>query len=539
MSKDWMNRGLNRRRLLTGATLSLCAPALILPGRARAATPADALVIGGSIDNVASFDPAVDIGDVMQIASRNLYDFLVSPADGQRGRMVPDLAERWSVGPDGKAWTFHLNPQARFASGNPVTSADVAYTYVRVLKLGQAGGSRSLAIGFKADTIEAAIRTPDSATVVITFPDAYAPAIVMAYLSNWHHGIVDSVLLKQREQNGDYGSGFLRASSAGSGAYRLTQWRPNDLIVLERNDRAWRNPAPMRRILIRHVPEPNAMQLALQKGDIDLAYRPPLEHVKTASSDPALQTILGPAWLPQHVGMNVGRGPLANTKARQALKHLINYAALPTLCGEFSLPQQSLLEPHHVGYTGRAPFRLDLERARALLTEAGLPGGFTTTLRSRDYSVLPPVLEEFQQNAAKVGVQIKLSFELGSTLFPAWRGRDYDIAGGASNSYDDSDDGATDFMDNPDNEDRAYRGRRASRSAWQNAEAQTLVTAGRTEQDTAKRAAIYQRLETIFFDEGPFIMFCNDLFAMTARKSVQDVRFRPDLYLGAARKTVA
>ena len=524
---------MKRRRFLMSAPAMMGSVVAVCP--AHAATPPDSVVISFGIDNMGTMDPAIDVG-AYQYFVRNLYDYLVGLDPNDLGKPVPELARSWDVDADGRTWTFRMDPSARFASGNPVTAHDAAWSFIRTVRMGRTGSSHASALGFTPDTIDKAFVAADDATLRITMPQAYAPAIVLGFLAQFNQCILDSKLVREREQSGDWGAGFLRTNSAGSGAFRVSQWRPNELIVLDRNERYWRGAPAMRRVLIRHMTEATAIQLALEKADIDLGLNPPADILRKVQSMSDLKAVVGPPGLVWHAAMNVGRKPFDNPRVRLAIKHLFNYEAIPRLLGPFGIAQQSFLQPSHVGFSGQAPFRLDLDRARALLAEAGLAQGFSCSMRSANSGIMPTIVEEFQQNAAKVGIQIKLNYEAGATLYPAWRNRDYDLIAGATDSTPESNVGATDFLYNTNNEDRSQNNRRAWRSGWQQPEAVRLVEAARTEMDATRRAALYGRLERIFFDEGPFVVLYSNRSAVSARRNVDGVDFRPELRLANVTK---
>jgi peptide/nickel transport system substrate-binding protein len=521
-----------RRTFLAGL------PAAAIAHHACAATPQDAAVMAVAIDNLGTFDPAIDVG-ALQYFIRNMYDYLVGRDPTTPGRFVPAIAQSWEVAADGRSWTFRLDPQARFVSGNKVTADDVAYSFVRTVKLGRTGSSHALALGFTADNIAAAFTVIDKMTLRVVMPQPFAPAIVLTFLSQYNQAILDQQLLRSKEQAGDFGAGFLQTNSAGSGPFRVSQWRPNELIVLQRDEQSWHGHVAMRRLLLSHVPEPTAAELALEKNDVDLVWSPPNDMLRHIATLPDLKAVLGPPGLPWHIAMNVLRKPFDDVRVRQAMKYLVNYAAIPGLVGKYGIAQPSFLQPAHIGYTGRNAYRLDLDRAHALLAEAGLPDGFSTTLRSSNNAVVAPIVEEFQQNAAKVGVKIRLTYESGGTLYPAWRQRDYDMACGATDATPEADVAATDFLYNTDNEDRAQNNRRAWRSGWVNAEAVKLVQAGRVEMDEQKRAEVYQRIEALFFEQAPYIMLLANFAAVSARRNVDGVAFYPEPRLADVTKQQA
>ena len=83
--------------------------------------------------------------------------------------------------------------------------------------------------------------------------------------------VVDSKVAMEHEADGDMGNGWLKTNSAGSGAYIIKSWTPNDSVVLEANPNYRGGAAKLKRVVIRHIPEASAQRLALEKGDVDIA----------------------------------------------------------------------------------------------------------------------------------------------------------------------------------------------------------------------------------------------------------------------------
>ena len=102
---------------------------------AQAKTPADQLIVGMSLVNLFSIDPANAPGLDASGINANLYDTLVKRDHGNPEKHLPQLAQSWTVSEDGKRITFQLRDDVKFHSGNPLTAEDVAWSLYRVMKL--------------------------------------------------------------------------------------------------------------------------------------------------------------------------------------------------------------------------------------------------------------------------------------------------------------------------------------------------------------------------------------------------------------------
>ena len=233
---------------------------------AFAETPDDQLVVGFSMTNVLTLDPAAITGrEPVQILA-NVYDGLVSLDAKDRAKVNPDLAESWEIAPDGKSITFHLRDGATFASGNPVTAEDVVWSLNRLMTLNLAQASFLKTHGFTADNAAASFTAPDAKTVVVTLPKPVDPRIIVQTLGIVGPGsVLDSKLVMENEKDGDLGRRLAQHPLGRLGQVRLRGLegqRPGD-------------PDPQRRLLGRaerdeahhHAPHPGEPEPAADAGE--------------------------------------------------------------------------------------------------------------------------------------------------------------------------------------------------------------------------------------------------------------------------------
>ena len=126
-------------------------------------------------------------------------------------------------------------------------------------------------LGWTPDNVDQMVTAPDDSTLKVTITVNYAPTLVYALLGSVVGSVVDMKAAMAHDGNGDMGNGWLKTNSAGSGAYVLKSWTPNDSVVLEANPNYRGGAAKLKRVVIRHVPEASAQRLALEKGDVDIA----------------------------------------------------------------------------------------------------------------------------------------------------------------------------------------------------------------------------------------------------------------------------
>jgi peptide/nickel transport system substrate-binding protein len=409
--------------------LAVLFAALLLAPPASAQSRSETLVV------VMEFGPnSMDIHGVganfrTYMASWNLYDRLLSYGtktlpDGTRSYdhtvLKPELAESWAVAPDGMSVTFKLRRDARFHDGTPVTARDVKWSFDRAVTVG----------GFPTFQMRAgSLEKPEQFVAVDdhtfridfvrkdkwTLPDLAVPVPV----------IINSALARKHATDKDpWAMDWLKTNPAGGGAYRLESWKQGQETVYGRFDDWKSGPLPkIRRVIVREVPSAGTRRALLERGDTDVSLDfPPRDVVEMARSGKL--TVVGTPVENAviYVGMNAKNPPFSNVKVRQAVAHVVPREKIfeTALFGRGAL----LNTPIATNTFGHDPalwtYKHDPGRARALLSEAGYPNGFETTLsfdigNSTVYEPAAILLQE-----ALAGIGIKTTIE---KITPAnWRG---------------------------------------------------------------------------------------------------------------------
>ncbi|MBC7578745.1 MAG: ABC transporter substrate-binding protein [Tardiphaga sp.] len=481
----------------------------------QAATPKTALVMAWNIDAISTFDPAqvgeVVTNEILQNTCDSLVDF--DPADERK--IVPLFAESWTVSPDRQTITFKIRNGAKFPSGNIATAQDVAQSMQRVVKLGSGNATTLTEYGFTKDNVDQRITAPDDATVVLTFDKAYPTTLVMQAIgANRVSAAMDIKVLMANQLNGDMGNKYLATHTECIGPYRLAQWNASESVLLQANDNYWGVKPAIKRVLIKHVAEAGTQRLMLGQGDVDVARDLTPEDLKDfeTSNDITIAKVLKPQlffWT-----FNTTEGPFGNEKVRLAMRYLIDYDGLAkTVMTNLGVPRASFAQIGAVGALDESegqPFKLDLDKAKALLTEAGYADGFTAKLIFGTLQHSAPLAQSVQQNAARVGVKLTLERMSNAQLFAKVRGRDYQSAMQAwQTSVPDAHGNASRLVYNPDSRPEAKLTQiPVWRTGFQSKELNEKVDVALLEPDVAKRNALYAELQRDAMAKGPFaIMF--------------------------------
>jgi peptide/nickel transport system substrate-binding protein len=517
------------RRLKPSAALIAAGLGLALPLALQAATPKTAMVMAWNIDAISTFDPAqigeVVTGELMDNTCDTLAQF--DPKD--ESKVIPLFAESWDVSPDRKQITFHLHKGAKFPAGGVATAHDVAEGLQRVVKLGFGNAAALSEFGFTKANVDQSIVATDDATLVIKLDRAYPTTLILQSIAaNRVSAVLDMKTIMSKAQNNDMGNKFLTTNTACVGPYSLTKWNAGESIVLTANEEYWGPKPAMKRILIRHVAEPGTQRLLLEKGDVDVARDLAPDDMKDMdkSKDISILKVLKPQlyfWT-----FNTSDPIFANEKVRLAMHYLVDYDGLgKSVMAYLGVPRASFVQ---LGATGALdakagqPFKLDLAKAKALLTEAGYPNGFKATVLIGTLPHSGPIAESVQQNAAKVGVTLTLERMANAQLFSRIRGREYQSGMQAwQTSVPDANGNASRMVYNPDNRAEAKLTQYPVwRTAWQDKGMNEEVQTALLEPDADRRNALYAKLQEEFMQKGPMVVMFQTYNVAGIRKDLKN-----------------
>ena len=339
-----------------------------------------------------------------------LHDALVKPMPGNIN--TPSLAESWTQSKDGLTYEFVLRKGLKFHNGEPVTAADVKFSFERY----RGAGAKLL----KERVREVQIVDPGRVRFVLKdpWPDFMTFYGTSATGSGW---IVPKAYV---EKVGD--DGFKRAP-IGAGPYRFVSFDPGVELVMEANEGYWRKVPNVKRLVYRSMAEETTRAAALKKGEVDIAYlltgpvaediqrTPGFKLVAPRESQGTFWLDLPDQWDP--------KSPWHDRRVRQAASHAIDRQALnqaETL--GFSKPTGSLI-PRALEFSRFfEPDPFDPVRAKRLLAEAGYPNGFD----AGEFYPWPPYFsmgEALAQYLGAVGIRTRIRTMERAAMTTAWRER--------------------------------------------------------------------------------------------------------------------
>lgn len=520
---------MDRRQFLgSAATLALLAG---LPSRAVAATPDNQLVVGFSMANVLTLDPAgAGSKEKVQITA-NLYDGLLALDPDNRSELIAELAESWEVNEDGTAIRFTLRPDLRFSSGNPLTSEDVVWSYIRVLKLNLAQATNFKLRGYTVENAAENFIAVDPRTVEVRIPVPTDPKIILMTLAMPGPGaILDRKTALEHEANGDLGSAWLANNAAGSGAFLVQHMMPSEMIILARNDNYWADLALMDRVIMRHIPESQSQRLQLGRGDLDIAYSLSAPDLASLDGNEDITIVNQVGNGLYYLAMSLRDPVLKDPKVRQAIVKLIDFDGInQTVMRYYGVKHRSPIQIGLGGQTDESPTPRDVAGARALLAEAGHPDGLTLSLRALSEPPFDNFAVAIQGALAEGGIRAEIITGGGETVYGAMRQREFQLIVGRSGGQVSHADGdMRSLIYNPDNSDEAnLTGLLSWRVSYFDAEMNRRIDEALLLPPDAQRAA-YAEIEQLYAESIPAIQPVSQVTdAVATRADITGLKISP------------
>lgn len=317
--------------------------------------------------------------------SNSMFDGLVNT--DPKLNPQPALAESWTV--DGKVWTFKLRRGVKFSDGSPFTAEDVVFTYERAPKVPNSPSPFTLYLS-AVDKVEAV----DAETVRITTKEP-SPLLLV--------NLAQLPIMSKKAASGSAPEGKTTVELnsgdglVGTGPYKFVSWKRGAELVLARNDSYWGPKPAWDRIVYRPMTNAASRVASLLAGDVDMIEDPPTDDLGRLRENKKLFVEETPSARMVYVHMDqfntekspgiqgTDKNPLKDKRVRQALSLAIDRNAIvQRVMGGAALPAANLLPYPMFGTTKERTTipKADVEKAKALLKEAGYAEGFTITLGS-------------------------------------------------------------------------------------------------------------------------------------------------------------
>lgn len=402
---------INRREFIGGSAAAITLTA-VFSGRASA-QGVDTLKYAGAARGLRTIDPHKSIQGVDNWAIIAVYDKLVDLPRWQFPEtlddLVPRLATEWSSSEDSKTWTFQLREGVQFHKGyGEMTSDDVKFTFDRATDAVRVGGVRE-----KFTNIES-VDTDGSYTVIfnLKLPD---PLFPLGVLSDYDGAVMSRKAIEEK------GEEAISTDPIGTGVYVLDSVAtdPSQGVTLVANEEYWDTPAVTPRLQILYIADTTARTLAILSGDVHLiegVRAPGWADSMRQRDDTLIFDVVSPGSF-FSMQVNVLEAPFDDPKVRQALFYAIDRDEITTAIAPISKRSYGLNPPSFPGaFTEETipedvAYSYDPEKAKALLAESGMPGGFAfpnITSQREDFSAIMLMI---QDQLRRVGIDMQLEIK--------------------------------------------------------------------------------------------------------------------------------
>lgn len=312
--------------------------------------------------------------------------------------IVPRLAESWDISEDGTELTFHLNPEAKFWDGSPVTANDVYWSIERSLVGKMGWGTTQIQTGgiFEMDQVEVI----DPQTIKMTYPEGMGRYSLRNFASMSLTVLSKSACEAGRADDDPWCVEWVKRNLMGSGPYKLGDMQDGEYLIADANLDYWGERKPFySQVMIRVVPDPQTRMLLMQSGEADFAFLTSNEY-SVLKDDPNVNVVS----FPNQQDVRVMRwkpsvAPFDDLKIREAVIRAIPYDRLvDEACQGFCTPVGNLVGVYTPGYQENELFTQDIEAAKSLVAESsyadGVPSFDVPVVQGSDFMTAAVIIQD-------------------------------------------------------------------------------------------------------------------------------------------------
>jgi dipeptide transport system substrate-binding protein len=487
----------------------------------------------GSPEN---FYPGVNTTGTSFDANEPIYNRIV---EFERGgtKVIPALAEKWDISPDGKVYTFHLRKGVKwhntraFKPTRDFNADDIVFSYERQSKESSpyfkvTSSNHSYWNDQSFPRLVKSVEKVDDYTVRITLNQAESPflsSLAMPFAAIQSKEYADAMLKAGTPEKIDQ-------DPIGTGPFSLVQYQKDAVIRYKAWPQYWGGKAKIDDLVYAITPDASVRWAKLQKGECHVMPYPNPADLDAMRKDPNVTVMEQPGLNVGYLAYNVTKKPLDDVRVRKALNMAINKKAiLDAVYLGTGIPAKNPIPPSMSAYNEAIkddPY--DPEAAKKLLAQAGHPNGFDMDLWAmpvqRPYNPnAKRIAELMQADLAKVGVKAEIkSFEWGEYRKRMQAGEH--MSGMLGWTGDNGD---------PDNFLAVLLGCDATKNngsnvaKWCYQPFEDLIQKAKTEQKPAERDKLYKQAQVIFKEQAPWFTIAHAVQLKPVRKEVVDFKLSP------------
>lgn len=362
----------------------------------------------------------------------------------------------------------------------------------------------------------------DDYTMTLVTKEPFAP--LPAHLSHGALAMISPAALEQ-------GVDFLAENAIGTGPYVLKSWVRDEAVTLERNPDYWGDAPKIDTVVFKVVKEDGARIIEIEAGTVDVAVRIPPVEIPRLQANPDIEVMITPGLRTIYIFFNVTEPPFDDVRVRQAVNYAVDKQAIVSnLFNDAALVSTAPFAPPIFGYAEQPVYERDVEKAKALLAEAGVAPGTEVRMYhpTGRYVQDALVADAVRASLKEVGLEVTLQTLEWPQYVPTVRktkedGNDVQFAmlGWGVPTVDA--DYALFALFHTSSHPPGFNG-----AFYSNPEVDALLEEGRTTLDTAKRQAAYKKAIEIIWDEAPWLFLYSEIQVTAIRKNVSGFIVHPD-----------
>ncbi|UPW84688.1 ABC transporter substrate-binding protein [Lysinibacillus sp. Ag94] len=434
----------------------------------------------------------------------NIFEGLMAPETD--GTLKEGLAESYSLSDDGLTYTFKIRPGVKFHNGEDLTVEDIQYSFDRLM--GKNGGEK---MSNSFDNV-ASTEAPDANTFVIKLKEPN---------SNFLYSLTarqSAILPKSND-------GKHNENPIGTGPFAFVKYSPGSNLELKKNEHYWNEGLPyLNKVTFTFQSDDQAAIMSLMANEVDLT-SVPWQRVSEVENNYNLSHQNNNSSL--IVTFNEMKAPFDNVKVRQAINYAVNKSdIIDSVFAGYAVPLGSNMSPAMGDYQKKGlenKYKRDVEKAKALLAEAGYPNGFKTKITVSSHNdMYSNIAQIVAANLKEIGIDVEIEVvEWGIWLDRVYFGRDYqmttiDLTGRAS-AYDI----LNDYISTNESENFFK---------FKNAEYDKIMENVLKERDQAKQIDYYHRAQEILAEQAAAVYIADYQIVWGSNKKVTGLKSYPFWY---------
>lgn len=502
----------------------ILAISLLLAGCGSPAAPAsttegknggfkDTVIFAQGAD-VTSMDPHVGKETPAVAVHGQIFNSLVTTDENMK--VIPCIAESWEMLSD-TSYKFNIRKDVKFHDGSKLTAEDVKFSLDRAM----ASSYVSYIVNF-IDNVEVV----DEYTVVVNTKQPYAPTLMN--LTHPSAAIVSKAITEADPEG-------IKTKPIGTGPYKFVEWKQGEYVKLEANEDYFGGAPKTKHIVMKVVPEAAQRTIALETGEIDVAYDISANDLSKIRENSSLQLLEAPSLSAWFLQFNTRKAPFDNNLVRQAIRYAIDSQTIvDTILYGAGEVAGSIIPPISFGYQDVAKLEFNREKAKELLAKAGYPNGFKAKLYVNDNQTRIEICQVIQSQLKEIGIDAEVVVLEFATFIDKTNSGEHDMAffGWTTSTAD------ADYTYYPIYHSSQH-GAPGNRSFIANADIDKYIEEGRISADQNARLESYKALENVLAEVSPVAPLYYNKLNVGASKKVNGFVMNPAGYHNYFTVTVA